>query len=72
MQQWVARYDGHGNWDDVAHSIDTDNSGNVFVTGYSYGNGTGEDYATRKYNSDGVQQWVARYSGIGNSYDIAW
>ena len=72
VQQWVARYDGPGYWDDVAHSIDTDNSGNVFVTGYSYGNGTGEDYATIKYNSAGVQQWVARYSGIGNSYDIAW
>jgi len=67
VQQWSAIYNGPGNNVDVAVKIAIDNSGNVYVTGYSYGNAI--DYATIKYNSDGVQQWVARYNGPGNSLD---
>jgi uncharacterized repeat protein (TIGR01451 family) len=38
-----------------------DSLGNVYVTGTSFG-----DYATIKYNSNGIQQWVAFYnSGFG-------
>ncbi|MFZ1320590.1 MAG: SBBP repeat-containing protein, partial [Ignavibacteria bacterium] len=72
VQQWVARYNGPGNISDVANSISIDGSGNVYVTGGSWGvGGTNYDYATLKYNSDGVQQWVVRYNGLGNSYDFA-
>jgi len=66
---WVKRYDGPGNWYDYAYAIAVDNSGNVYVTGYSYGSGTSYDYATVKYAPDGTQLWVARYNGPGNSYD---
>lgn len=68
---WVARYNGPGNIADVANSIKVDGSGNVYVTGYSYGNGTERDYATIKYNSAGVQQWVSRYNGPLNFDDEA-
>jgi hypothetical protein len=69
VRLWVQRYRGPGNGDNGATSIITDHSGNVYVTGYSMGSGSGYDYATIKYNTNGVQQWVQRYNGTGNSYD---
>ncbi len=71
QQQWVARYSGPGNLDDQAHAIAVDNSGNVYVTGESVGLGTDYDYATIKYDSSGQEQWVARYNGPANYYDVA-
>jgi len=71
VQQWIQRYDGPGNLGDGAVSIAIDGSGNIYVTGKSYGIGTYSDYATIKYNPSGVQQWVARYNGPGSYYNNA-
>jgi len=70
-QQWVARYDGPGNNSDYAQALAVDGLGNVYVTGSDYSSSTYFDYATVKYNSAGVQQWVARYSGPANGNDGA-
>ena len=70
-QQWVQRYNGPGNNRDYPYALATDNSDNIYVSGESYGSGTNADYATIKYNSSGVQQWVQRYNGFGNGYDQA-
>lgn len=68
QEQWAAIYNGPGNNYDAANAIAVDDSGNVYVTGGSFGS-TSTDYATIKYNSTGQQQWVARYDQGG--YDEA-
>jgi len=70
-QLWVKRYNGPGNDEDRAWDLAIDNSSNVYVTGYSIGNGTSSDYTTIKYAPNGNQLWVKRYNGPGNSFDIA-
>jgi hypothetical protein len=66
---WVARY--NGGVDDLANAIAVDTSGNVYVTGETFHSGTSSDYGTVKYDARGIQQWVARYNGPGNSVDRA-
>lgn len=70
-QEWAARYTGTPYGVDEAFAIAVDNDGNVYVTGYSSGASSSNDYATIKYNSSGVQQWAARYNGPGNDDDAA-
>jgi Beta-propeller repeat len=43
----------------------------VCIAGGSEGSGTGSDYTIIKYYPDGQQQWVQRYNGPGNGYDVA-
>ena len=68
---WVRRYNGPGNNADVANALAVDGSGNLYVTGWSYGSGTSADYATIKYSSPGDTLWVRRYNGPGNDLDYA-
>src|SRR3990170_2474525 len=68
---WVRRYNGTGNSADEARALAVDDSGNVYVTGRSYGSGTSYDYATLKYYASGDTAWVRRYNGPGNSGDEA-
>ncbi|MFI5144600.1 MAG: SBBP repeat-containing protein, partial [Ignavibacteria bacterium] len=74
VQQWVNSYNGPGGDFDAAYSIAVDGSGNVYVTGESGGGSGGsgmpyQDYATVKYNSAGVFQWVQRYNGTVSGAD---
>jgi uncharacterized delta-60 repeat protein len=71
QEQWVARYNGPGNDADGATAIGVDDSGDVYVTGFSIGLGGNYDYATIKYSSAGQEQWVARYNGPGEDWDLA-
>lgn len=69
---WVRTYGGTANGNDEAYSIDKDDSNNIYITGRSRDAVNNRDYVTIKYNSDGAQQWLARYNGPpGNADDIA-
>ncbi len=73
VQQWVKRYDGPSSGADVVNSLTVDPSGNVYITGRTWGGsgsaGSKEDITTIKYNSLGTLQWMKTYNGIGNSSD---
>jgi len=64
-QLWIKRYNGPADGNDAPGSMIIDASGNVFVTGVSPGIGTAKDIATIKYDTDGNEIWVNRYSGPG-------
>jgi len=67
---WTKEYNGPGNSNDAITKIITDTNGYVYVTGYSYGLGTGTDCVTIKYDAaTGTEQWVQRYNGSGNTSD---
>ncbi|KPL02941.1 MAG: hypothetical protein AMJ90_04485 [candidate division Zixibacteria bacterium SM23_73_2] len=69
---WVRRYNGPGNGYDKANALTVDSSGNVYVTGYSYGGSeTSYDYATIKYYPNGDTAWVRRYNGPADGTDAA-
>jgi len=72
-QKWVRTYLGPGCISSEANDIAIDNQNNIYVTGQSYDTAsvTYYDYATIKYDSAGVQQWVARYNGPASSSDLA-
>jgi hypothetical protein len=69
-QLWEARYDGPGNWTDVALALAVSPDGlAVYVTGSSW-SATDPDYATVGYAADsGTQLWVTRFNGPGNGED---
>ncbi|TKJ41076.1 hypothetical protein CEE37_05260 [candidate division LCP-89 bacterium B3_LCP] len=75
IEQWINTYDGPANYIDDAYGIAIDVNNNVYVTGISHGTQTydsGKDIATVMYNSDGVEQWSARYNGPGDDLDEGW
>jgi hypothetical protein len=67
---WVKRYTRPGDGLDIARALGVSHDGSeVFVTGYSDGSTSGDDYhyATVAYDaSTGAKQWVKRYNGPGN------
>lgn len=72
-EEWVARYEGPEDVRDEAYDVTLDGAGNVYVTGASGYDGVIGDfnYLTVKYDADGNQQWVSRYDGPSEYWDIA-
>ncbi|MBX7042484.1 MAG: SBBP repeat-containing protein [Ignavibacteria bacterium] len=70
IQQWVAFYNGTGDSSDFGRSVDTDESGNVYVTGECFGNNHERMITTLKYNGSGQLQWTAGYPGISYPVEV--
>lgn len=68
---WTNRYSNvlGSSSTDQAQAISVDGSGNVYVTGYSYGNGTAADFATIKYSVVSVSLNIQR---IGDQAILSW
>ncbi|WKN42932.1 T9SS type A sorting domain-containing protein [Tunicatimonas pelagia] len=69
QQLWVERYISPklvGFASDGATALAVDAASNVYVTG-----GSGSDYATIKYDTDGQQLWVKRYIDGDRATDLA-
>ena len=71
VEQWVRTYNGPGNAVDRGNAIALDAGGNVYVAGESRGASGDDDFATVKYSPTGDEQWVVRYNGPGDTFDLA-
>jgi len=67
---WTRIYNGPANEGDYPTALLLDDSGNLYVVGYS--RAANVDYCIIKYNSDGDELWVAYYNGTGNGADFAY
>lgn len=62
----AAVYNGPASSLDILTSAAIDNSGNIYVTGFSSAIGTELDFTTIKYNANLSQQWIARTASSDN------
>lgn len=60
---WSANYNGDANGHDMAMGVDCDNSGRVYVAGFSEFQYSNFDYFTIVYDSTGTKIWTARTDG---------
>lgn len=68
-QLWAVQYAGPISGLASANSIAVDGSGNVYVTGPCIGYFFNYDWATIKYNANGVQQWAQVYNAPASGDD---
>ncbi|MBN2536706.1 SBBP repeat-containing protein [candidate division WOR-3 bacterium] len=75
---WMGFYDRTPEEDeDVAIAICSDGAGAIYITGYSYDDGTDYDITTIRYRPDGTRHWTRRknyYPWVYDDYgtDIVW
>src|SRR5687767_7328858 len=63
QQLWEKRFNGPAAREDVFSALTVDVGGRVYVTGSSDNNVNPDPYGTVKYDTNGNQLWVARYTG---------
>lgn len=67
---WTRKFNGPNSDFDAAYYIAVYDTNSIYISGACYSlSTTGEDIATLKYNSAGVQQWVKIYDGPGGPTD---
>jgi hypothetical protein len=69
---WQDTYNGPASGYDEAQQMRLGGSGDLYITGYSAGNGTNNDYLTLKYDTgNGGILWEARFDGPASNNDQA-
>lgn len=68
---WTARKYGNTSSYNYPTSLAIDNNSNVYVSGTHCTASNNTDIIIIKYNTNGIEQWVARYNNTGNTFDIA-
>lgn len=69
VRQWVASFNGTGDFNDRYTCVTTDVNGNILIGGSTTNNGTDRDYLIVKLNASGSVLWSRQYSGSGLSTD---
>jgi uncharacterized delta-60 repeat protein len=69
---WTRRYDGHVVNYDEGTAIASDSSNRIYVSGFSYGSASNNDFLTIKYEANGDTSWMVKYNGTGNNADQAY
>jgi|Deesub1362A_J573_1020465.scaffolds.fasta_scaffold00025_38 hypothetical protein len=69
--RWVYLYDGGGNWGDLGLSMVYGEDDNIYVAGYSTGDGTGSDFTVISFTNTGIPRWIYKYNGPVNMSDWA-
>ena len=69
---WIRRYNGPAQDvpTDIAYALAVDDSGNVYVTGWSDGPTENPNCLTIKYNPNGDTVWIRRYPVLSVGYEI--
>ncbi len=68
---WYSTFNGEDDLDDAANSITIDDSGYVYITGYSTSTNESKAYVTIKYDPSGQEKWVIHYNGSNSQDDEA-
>lgn len=69
-EAWSSQFNGHGDFSDKFTCIAADNSGNVYLGGYTVEPGTNSNYLISKYNSTGQLIWKHVYNAPGDGPDM--
>lgn len=71
IEEWVARYTGSTGYEQVINDVNTDNSGNTYITGYVWLNNqfNSRNGITLKFNSSGNLSWFNIYNSFSNLAD---
>ncbi len=68
---WEKHYNTNDSLDDVAKSLAVDDTGNVYVTGFTTSATQQKNYTTQKYNSSGTLKWTTNFNDSLNGSDEA-
>lgn len=66
---WTDLYNGSANNTDTPTDIEVDSENNIYITGRTTGNLTGEDIITIKYDGNGNRLWIRTYNSDASQYD---